>query len=207
MFAPSRWVLRLEIGSFPNSGPPHGMRSPTLNEARCCDGRFSQRFAHGSVEAGLTFYGNEGDEPLWRLMDPQPEHHPDQGRERGVTKAPKESEPQTKHGRSELGCVSSVEFVMSPGVRSLQASARSSRRSRRQRRRSKQRRRERSPKLLRSASRDNTSLPRFRPVGGEDLCMNQRRLDPVRKNGRFLHPGTWWEVLMYLGIVFCYVVP
>ena len=26
---------------------PDGMRSPTLNEARRCDGRFSQRFAHG----------------------------------------------------------------------------------------------------------------------------------------------------------------
>ena len=156
----------------------------------------------GSVEAGLTFYGNEGDEPLWRLMDPQPEHHPDQGRERGVTKAPKESEPRgvkralsdeepadkARPVRARMCIVCGVRHEprceIPPGFRKELKEKQKAKKKEQTEKKGKK------PEAPKSASRDNTSLPRFRPVGGEDLCMNQRRLDPVRKNGRFLHPGT-----------------
>ena len=72
---------------------PEGMRAPTINEARRCDREILTEICswvakgRGSIEAGLSFYAAEGDEPLWRLMDLHPEHHPDQGREKGSTRS------------------------------------------------------------------------------------------------------------------------
>ena len=64
------------------------MRGPTLNEARRADREIMDEVlkwvskGKGSVMAGLAHYANNTDEPLWKLLSPQPEGMPDQGLEK-----------------------------------------------------------------------------------------------------------------------------
>ena len=66
-----------------------GMRAPTINEARRCDREIMTEILRvvakgsGTVGAGLRFFAQAGEgEGLWRLLDAQPEHLPDQGKEK-----------------------------------------------------------------------------------------------------------------------------
>ena len=67
-----------------------GMRPPTINEARRCDREIMTEILRvvakgsGTVGAGLKFFARAGEgEGLWRLLNAQPEHLPDQGKEKG----------------------------------------------------------------------------------------------------------------------------
>ena len=57
------------------------MRGPTLNEARRADREIMDEVlkwvskGKGSVMAGLAHYANNTDEPLWKLLSPQPQRY------------------------------------------------------------------------------------------------------------------------------------
>lgn len=90
-----------------------GMRQPTLNEARRADREIMSEIlkwvakGRGSIEAGLQHYVSSAEsEALWKLLAPQPETLPDQGKEKSAKpKSPSGSdEPQgsgTKRSREE----------------------------------------------------------------------------------------------------------
>ena len=65
-----------------------GMRGPTLNEIRRADREIMEEIlkwvskGKGSIQAGLGHYAKNTEEPLWKLLLPQPEGMPDQGLEK-----------------------------------------------------------------------------------------------------------------------------
>ena len=77
-----------KIIGFLRATTADGMRGPTLNEARRADREIMDEVlkwvskGKGSVLAGLAHYANNTDEPLWKLLSPQPEGMPDQGLEK-----------------------------------------------------------------------------------------------------------------------------
>ena len=77
-----------KLMGYLRASTPDGMRSPTLNEARRADREIMEEIlkwiakGKGSVHAGLNHYSSRQDESLWKLVMPQPEGMPDQGREK-----------------------------------------------------------------------------------------------------------------------------
>ena len=78
-----------KIFSYLRMTTAEGMRNPTLNEVRRADREIMSEIlkwvakGKGSVESGLGHYAKEMDtEPLGRLLQQQPEGHPDQGKEK-----------------------------------------------------------------------------------------------------------------------------
>lgn len=75
--------------AFLRATTAEGMRAPTINEARRADREILTEIlkwvakGKGTVEAGLSHYTREAtSEPLWKLLNQQPEGFPDQGKER-----------------------------------------------------------------------------------------------------------------------------
>ena len=94
-----------------------GMRTPTINEVRKFDREVMRQALRwksekqGEIADCLQYYLGNQSVSLWRLLDPVPEHHPDQGLERRDTAKkteepkgtkrtlPEDNEPKGDHGK------------------------------------------------------------------------------------------------------------
>lgn len=93
------------------------MRTPTINEVRKFDREVMRQALRwksekqGEIADCLQYYLGNQSVSLWRLLDPVPEHHPDQGLERRDTTKkteepkgtkrtlPEDNEPKGDHGK------------------------------------------------------------------------------------------------------------